>query len=455
MAQFTETKGRIDGSTATFGAPFYGERVLGQLVFGESSNPAADHSHCRDQDYQIPKPDDSEAKTHEKVQAKLINIVIVRRGGCSFVTKVRVAQAKGAHAVVIVDRASSNLTALDIQHIIVADDGYGSQVTVPSILISHAEGEKLILATRQSDPVIVELAWDVPTNQIVQVDLWMSSASQESNRFLKEFEPKRKQLLNALQFTPHYHVFAMAGSNDYHELCSDTSAKYCAEDPDGPAAVTGKMVLDEDVRQMCIHELHKTDKEVDKYIGIINGSNNPFYSAEYWNYVKIFLDECPLEGTKPEKRFGEECSIRVMKKVSIDPNRVAACVSSSYEERLAKSRANTAWSPRAIRINGWRYNGQLDADLVSRAICSGFVKLPAGCQDLPEPIAIQKRVAAVKQEERKTLVPVAIAVIVSTGVALLCYRRSLTKHIHSTLREEVMLEVQAQMDQYNQLSGGS
>ena len=37
-----------------------------------------------------------------------------------------------------------------------------------------------------------------------------------------------------------------------------------------------------------------------------------------------------------------------------------------------------AWSPRAIRINGWRYSGMLEADLVVRAVCSGFIHMHLG-----------------------------------------------------------------------------
>ena len=39
-----------------------------------------------------------------------------------------------------------------------------------------------------------------------------------------------------------------------------------------------------------------------------------------------------------------------------------------------------AWSPRAIRINGWRYSGMLEADLVVRAVCSGFIHMHLGKQ---------------------------------------------------------------------------
>lgn len=45
-----------------------------------------------------------------------------------------------------------------------------------------------------------------------------------------------------------------------------------------------------------------------------------------------------------------------------------------------------AWSPRAIRINGWRYSGMLEADLVVRAVCSGFIHMHLGfsCSYGPE-----------------------------------------------------------------------
>merc|ERR1719456_834364 len=85
----------------------------------------------------------------------------------------------------------------------------------------------------------------------------MSSASRESLRFLTDFASHRRSLNDALKFMPHYHVFGMQGSMDYNDLCLDYTAQYCAEDPDGSGPVTGKEVLEEDVRQLCIHDLYK------------------------------------------------------------------------------------------------------------------------------------------------------------------------------------------------------
>jgi hypothetical protein len=447
--RFSESQGRIDGSTATFGAPFYGQRLLGRLVYGESRQ---NHSHCRESDYSVPEPDHSAVMEHERNQVQLIHIIIVRRGKCSFVTKVRVAQAKGAHAVVIVDKEDSTLTARDIHRIIVADDGYGNTVDIPSMLISKQEGQYLIDAARR-DEVIVELAWDVPTDHVVLVDMWMSSASRESLNFLHEWTPKRKALNEAIKFVPHYHVFGMQATSDYNDLCTDVSAQFCAEDPDGSGPVTGSMVLDEDVRQLCIHEIYKVKRLDPDHIG--NVGTQVEFSRQYWDYVERLLDACPLDGQDPTKRFGKVCSEALMKQVGVDVAQVQNCFDTTRESKLAQQRENTAWSPRALRINGWRYTGAMDADLVTRAICAGFVTQPKPCEELVKAVHPVLKLIVPSTSGGVSLGSFVTALLVVTCLALAAlalYKKSLTRHIHSALREEVMLEVQAQMDTYKQMS---
>jgi hypothetical protein len=449
VSQFTGTHGRIDGSTATFGAPFYGERLLGRLVWGDSRK---NQTHCHEDDYDVPKPD--AIKPGDFTESRLIHIVMVRRGACSFVTKVKVAREKGAHAVIIVDKETSSLTAQDIRRIIVADDGYGDTVEIPSVLISKADGQPLIEACRSGEQVIVELAWDVPTDHVVILDEWMSSASRDTQRFLKAFSPKRKRLNEYVKFVPHYHVFSMSSTTDYNELCWNRDAEYCAEDPDGSGPVTGKMVLEEDVRQLCIHEITKVSRvDLDD---IRKGKQPIEYAEKFWNYLERFAETCKIEDASPdgEQGFGKACSERLMDSVGIDRDKVKQCVRSTGEEKLRHERENIAWSPSALRINGWRYSGTLDPDLVTRAICAGFVKQPDACADLVEPVN------PFKVDEKKqdgggvglgTFVTALLVVAGITLAALLLYKRSLTRHIHSALREEVMLEVQAQMDTYKQL----
>jgi len=328
-------------------------------------------------------------------------------------------------------------------------------------LISRTEGEKLIAAVTRSQ-VIIELAWDVPTNHVVVTDLWMSSGSRESMKFLKDFSPKRKALNDAVKFVPHYHVFGMTSSvavpaQDYNDLCSASDAQYCAEDPDGSGPVTGKMVLDEDVRQLCIHELTKVKHDPNEDLkrkGVVTVE----YAAKFWDYVEKLMDRCPVDGDKePAERFGRECSEALMRDVGIDADKVRNCVMSTKEDKLRQERQNVAWSPRALRINGWRYSGTMDADLVTRAICAGFIRQPDACAQLVEPVNPFKNMPHDPPQPEgisfSFLFIVLLIIATCSGGVLVLYKHTLTKSIHTALREEVMLEVQSQMDTYKQLGG--
>jgi len=68
----------------------------------------------------------------EKMATK---IVVVARGNCSFVTKVRNAERAGASLLVVVD---NNLE--DVKNVIMGDDGTGTGIRIPSMLIGKEEG---------------------------------------------------------------------------------------------------------------------------------------------------------------------------------------------------------------------------------------------------------------------------------------------------------------------------
>lgn len=450
IQELSETRGQIEGSTATFGAPFYGDRVLGRLVYG----PPKKNAHCDTDDYEVPKPHETKSSTYSFKEVDLINIVMVRRGHCSFTTKVKVAREKGAHAVIIVDKADSTLTTADMKRIIVADDGYGDTIHIPSILIAKDEGNKLIAAVQQNPSVVVELKWSVPTNHIVDMDVWMSSASMESMKFMHKFAPKRRVLNEVMRFHPHYAVFSMPKDDPhvYHELCSDETASYCAEDPDGSGLITGKMVLDEDVRQLCIHEETKLERMSRP---LQPGKTYPIeYAEKYWEYVQEFLPNCPLDAENAEDRFGPACAERLMARLGIDVDRVQKCMRETSEKKLKNERENPAWSPRAVRINGWRYSGILEADLVTRAICAGFVTPPVECETLIRPRDPTKIYTGEPVQSGVgwfTFFGVLAVTACLTCVAMLLYKRHLKKDVRTVLREEVMLEVQAQMGEYSKL----
>eukprot|EP00419_Tripos_fusus_P022286 CAMPEP_0172715076 /NCGR_PEP_ID=MMETSP1074-20121228/67335_1 /TAXON_ID=2916 /ORGANISM="Ceratium fusus, Strain PA161109" /LENGTH=456 /DNA_ID=CAMNT_0013539613 /DNA_START=6 /DNA_END=1376 /DNA_ORIENTATION=+ len=443
VQHFSPSRGAIEGSTATFGAPFYGDRVLGKLVYGKSTK---NKNYCDTDDYDFGPDQPAPSGSYKDV--RLINIVLVKRGGCSFTQKVRVAVEKGAHAVVIVDKPESTLTAKDLRNIIVADDGFGGNIKIPSILISKEDGKHLLDAVEQKSQVVVELAWNLPTNKVVQLDLWMSSASQESLKFLRDFAKTRRTLNDVMSFQPHYAVFSMAKGDPSVSggLCLDSTGKFCAEDPDGAGPRTGKDVLMENVRQLCLHETYKKKRQTRDVN--LEGATEVWYAQEFWNYIEKLLERCPLD------KFGEECSKALMQEVGVDYAKISSCVDQTLDAKLEYEREHSAWSPRALRINGWRYSGILEPDLVTRAICSGFSVQPKECSDLIKPRDPFVPFAA-QQEGVSfgTLLAWLLGTLVLAFVALLVYKRFLKKEMRATLREEVMLEVQAQMGEYRKMQG--
>jgi ER degradation enhancer, mannosidase alpha-like 3 len=81
-------------------------------------------------------------------------IVLVQRGGCMFVEKVRVFQKAGALAVIVMDdRASS-----DAGQFTMSGDGT-DDVTIPTAFVSEANGNALLrLVLQENDPVLVALS---------------------------------------------------------------------------------------------------------------------------------------------------------------------------------------------------------------------------------------------------------------------------------------------------------
>lgn len=65
-------------------------------------------------------------------------IVLVERGGCHFVTKVRnVEKAGGSLAVIIDDQEDIPV------HTIMSDDGTGGGIRIPSMMIGRKDGKEL------------------------------------------------------------------------------------------------------------------------------------------------------------------------------------------------------------------------------------------------------------------------------------------------------------------------
>jgi len=442
---FASTGGMINGGTAVFGAPYFGEHVLGQLRGVPHRG-----NHCADADYNFPSLQGTVATHGERVHDIY---VLEHNARCTACKKVRIAQAKGASAVILVDPSLDS--EKQVQEKILGDDGWGQEVKIPSILVSGATGRMLFAAMRQ-ETVIVELRWDIPQSEVVSVDFWWSSGAREAQEFLQRFKESAEILQNRMQFMPHYFIFDLGSSisGEMGDLCTDVKwedgVRHCAPDPDGPGPITGADVANEDVRQLCLW--HKTAVRPDSV-------KDGWYSEAWWNYVSSIYDSCPLEEPTRELRFGSKsCSYKLMAELNVDTNIIDGCVQHHSEQYLEESARQGAWSEQALRINGWRYRGSLDPEVVLKAICAGFSTPTAACEELlngwfrKSLMILQHRV--VKGLTKNTFVWLMVCICILSVLNCFLYRRYIIKIVKRQMREEVMIEVQSQMTEYSKLRNG-
>mmetsp|Transcript_44443 Transcript_44443/g.105303 ORF Transcript_44443/g.105303 Transcript_44443/m.105303 type:complete len:662 (+) Transcript_44443:97-2082(+) len=349
---------------------------------------------------------------------QLARIIMVQRGQCSLESKVMVAQEMGAEAVIIIDSPGSVWTEQSLKsQVWIGGESRGS-VRIPAVLVTRAQGEHLALEARRkilgynlqskehsvADLVWVKLEWDVPDQEVVSFHMWMNSADAKTQTFLQGFADTARGLGSQLTFEPHFRVQRLEEvDSDYHQ-CIGPAAKciegadesdvcdgdatclssctsqilprpplqrisnlteyFCCTDPDGPGVVEGSDVVQQDLLQLCIHDVHQKEGAP---------------TLQFWEFVRKLPTACPLEAS-----FTSACGHELMRDLAdMDVDAVTACELEDGVEKLRVERGNQGWGPPAVMINGWRYSGPLDVQEVTRALCLGYRKdrQPSTCQE--------------------------------------------------------------------------
>lgn len=348
----------IQGATATFGAPSYGDSFVGRIFYTPSAS-----NYCTD-DYKdainaLLPPTDSTAPgggPHPTDSGDVLRkIFLLQRGNCTFVKKAMVAQLLGANAIIAVDNPESTWDRETVASVIIADDGKGGDVSIPTVLVAKEDGKILMDAvTNFAKDVVVQMQWSLPRKSVVTLQFWTESGSTIGQRFLSDFAYHANMLRGHLLFSPHYYVYGLKSGIEPSvvqslQLCLDGDPGLCSNPPDvSMSLASGKDVLHEDVRQLCLWNV--TAKPVD---GIAESK----YSLEWWEYIRKYSDSCPVVSLS-SPRFGTDCSYQVMAAIpGIDVEKVKKCAETEAKNLLTLEKDNRAWGTFALRINGARWGG--------------------------------------------------------------------------------------------------
>lgn len=414
----------LESSLGNFGNPPYGSYIFGYVFYKPEIDGCSPFSIDKD-DYDLDTL-----------------IIMFDRGNCPFVLKVKHAQDIGAKAVLI----ANNIDGQDIKKIVMKDNGLGGNLFIPAMLISFYNANN-IKKYVTSHGVFLSLGFEMPASEgQIQISLVLSSFGEESLKVAELFKNLETKL-NAknTNLDAHYVVLqCLSCKNDKFSKEENEclgGGRYCAPDPDGMVgSLTGRMVIEEDLRQLCILQSVKSEKSD--------------YSL-FFDYLSKFGKSCS------GKNFSKDCSVKSMKSVGVNYNSVSSCVDNSFsgtgtytlQENSKLDSESSYWNDYglafypAILINEQVYKGDIEESAVLTAICAGYYSgtQPQFCDDKRNEGKTKKGI------ETKTVV-IGLVLFFGVLVALLLAYRVYAK---KQLQRDMRAQVNSAVNQYFALSDTS
>jgi len=327
-------------------------------------------------------------------------VLMIDRGECNFVTKVRNAQKRGANAVVVADNtclcgdAACTLPAgsqCEESAPIMADDGTGSDIVMPSILLTKTDADSLkayLIEKNGSEQVLVQMKWFMPRpDDRVEWDLWTSPTDKDAERFKQNFYTSELALAEHAFLVPHYRIYQCAQDGTCSTMCTN-EGRYCQIDPDGDLdeGLSGADVVVESLRRKCIWNLYAEAVDVRS---LDDGSGDTVevkggVGEKWWAYVTSFDKAC-YSGAWGGARFADEsCVAGVMRSAGIDQGKVEQCMEDSGgtlagENSLLKTEMELGYDYNiytipSVLVNQMKVFGSITATRVLTAICAGFME---------------------------------------------------------------------------------
>jgi hypothetical protein len=367
--------GGYDHREALFGIPPYGGSLT-QTVYYAESDLCDPNVNTRGG-----VPERAVDETGEQIPWPYPYILMVDRGSCTFTTKVRNAQRSGAAGVIIADDsclcsagpACVSEEECEEREPIMADDGSGHDISIPSFLMFKQDADKLKDALEQNVMIQLQMSWALPTpDDRVEYTLWTTPTELVSREFELQFKHAAKALGKHAQFTPHMYVYDGVksncvdeeGENQCYNLCTN-NGRYCATDPDNDldAGISGADVIKESLRRICVwSEYGESD-------GI---------GEQWWDYINEFAYRCSNEFFTDD-----QCIADALLHAHIDRKKIEKCMNDSggvdgdnensllEMELTAKDEFGVVILPAAY-VNGVSIRGALEFPTIFGAICSGY-----------------------------------------------------------------------------------
>ena len=271
-----------------------------------------------------------------------------------------------------------------------ADDGHEGDISIPAILISRSDGDKIInYYTRVKNnkeeikKIRFEIKFDIENkNNVVNLDLWYTPDIEKVYTFLSDFEKYQKALGETTKLGIHFvtypHFAYDATSYTPKEDCLG-SGLYCIR-PGKLGITDGSIIVMESIKQKCLFDwAEKNEKK-----------------EVFFKFMRTFHENC----IKTEDNFNQLCSNDAISNSGANIDDINTCiydsfVGTSYEKQqsqyqkifknkildneLEMRKQYMITRVPSITINGRLYIGSWRPEFVFEALCAALINKPEIC----------------------------------------------------------------------------
>jgi hypothetical protein len=326
----------IPARAALFGKPEYGSKLVGALYYPfYSMNTDGCAPFDTTNEHLLPHWNEL---IGDEGNADHLRIMLLQRGDCYFVDKIRHAQAIGASAVLVADdRGGSFLPYMS------ADPTTSGDVNIPSMIISKTAGDILVNWFEESfqdsqnehrnlTVGLISMSWDLPRpDGRVEWDFFDSTfdPSPEMLEFKKAMQEINDQLGHHALFTPRFHYIRgeRTGCTISDDICGNQclpGGHYCSEDPDNDLlhGYSGADVVKMNILHKCVYKWD-SDHLDEEHKGQM-----------YMSFQTKFIENC-VEDDKGKTHFTQECAMQTLSSVRSD---ATSAVGTCFQSALDTSR---------------------------------------------------------------------------------------------------------------------
>jgi hypothetical protein len=270
-----------------------------------------------------------------------------------------------------------------------ANDGQEGGISIPAILISKSDGDKILNYyslhkdnKKEINKIRFEIKFDINNkNNTSKYDIWYTPDMENIYTFLNDFQTYQKKLGNSAKLGIHFvtypHFSYDANSNVPKEDCLG-SGLYCIR-PGKLGITDGSIILIESIKQKCIYDIANYNNKLEIF----------------WTYMSKFHENCILK-----ENFNQICSNDAIISTGLSLDSINRCL---YESFLISDyeKQNTQYQKTAknkildkeyemrkeysisrvpsLTINGSLYVGSWKPQFIFEAICASLIKKPEAC----------------------------------------------------------------------------